>query len=204
MDFPEYLQTVLAVPVSDRMEFSYPFFWLHPGELPLSLHSLGGETMPVLRIPDAAVNKRSNMIKHVIAFSPAVFQKQEQITDLILPSTVQRFHPYSFAGCKNLRNLTIPRRIRKIPEHTFDGCIRLENIYYEGTPEEWAKVEIICQKHEIRFAAANDGTPVDRIFSEKLVHIPGNEAVFSANIHFGCAVPLLPAAGLSQKREMLR
>ena len=32
------------------------------------------------------------------------------------------------------------------------------------------------------------GSPVQQITAERLVHIPGNEPLFSANIHFRCSL----------------
>ena len=52
--------------------------------------------------------------------------------------------------------------------------------------EEWKKINIVHQKHEIEFGKLIPGTPVHEIQSERMLNIPGNEALFSANVHFRC------------------
>ena len=109
------------------------------------------------------------------------------MTDIILPSGIDHLPDGgAFAGCRNLKRITIPRRISYIGPGTFEGCDSLEDVYYEGTPEEWKKVSIVCKKHEIEFGPLIPGSPVETVTAERYVHIPGNEALFRANIHFRC------------------
>lgn len=188
MTFGEYITTIIDVPMSDKLEYYPAVLWLNRGRLPLSLVSVGDETMPVIKIPARAANLYGNekIIVPVIAISSNAFRGRQHITDVVLPSSIERLAPRCFAGCTNLRNITIPKRIARIPEEVFDGCKQLENIYYEGTPEEWEHLNINHQKHEVEFGEIISGTPVQKLTAERYIHIPGNESLFTANIHFHC------------------
>ena len=74
-------------------------------------------------------------------------------------------------------------------EGTFAGCKQLEDVYFEGTMEEWNRIHIIHHKHEVEFGQLIPGTPVQEVKAERMIFIPGNEAIFSANIHFLCRLP---------------
>ncbi len=55
-------------------------------------------------------------------------------------------------------------------------------------PKEWKQVHIVHQKHEIEFGHLVSGTPVPYIISERIIHIPGNDALLKADIHFCCSL----------------
>ena len=65
----------------------------------------------------------------------------------------------------------------------------LEDVYYEGTMEEWKSIDIVHDRHEIEFGDLIPGSPLQEIKAERLMHVPGNDALFMANIHFRCALP---------------
>lgn len=190
MNYPEYAERMKTVPYPSGLAYHIAFMWVHPERLPLTVISLGDEIPPIVKIPHKAVNNvynlRYNYTVPVVAFSRKLFQCGEDITDIILPSSVYRIPEGAFAGCKNLRRITIPKKVRYIGEGTFAGCENLTDIYYEGTREEWEQIKIVHQKHECEFGDLIPGTPVAQITAERLVHIPGNEPLFSATLHFHC------------------
>ncbi|MBP5237184.1 MAG: leucine-rich repeat domain-containing protein [Clostridia bacterium] len=184
-NYAEYLDSIRNVDVSGDLEYALAVVWLHPEILPVCLISTGGCGLPVIRVPERITNRYGRSVP-VVAISREAFPGNEIVTDIILPSTVERLPAGAFSGCKNLKNITIPKNIRTIKEKTFEGCGSLENVYYEGTPEEWDAIEIIHEKREIDFGTNIPGTPVREIRSERRMNIPGNEALLSANIHFRC------------------
>ena len=171
MEYGEYLKIMEDVQPSEKLEYERAVLWLHPQKLPLGLVSLGGEQSSVIRVPAKAKNLYGRIVP-VIAIARKCFAGNERITDVILPSGIS----------------SLPRRIKTIKENTFAGCVSLQNIFYEGTIEEWRSVEIVCEKRETRFGPLIPGTPVQSIVSDKLIHIPGNEALFFADIHFRCTL----------------
>lgn len=185
MNYKEYCEFIKDIEISDSLEFCQAILWLHPEILPLGLVSIADKSLSIIRVPEKAKN-RFDRIVPIIAVAKGAFAGNENITDIILPSSIERLPQGAFAGCSSLKNITIPKKIKHIKEKTFDGCCNLENIYYEGTPEEWDKIEIIHEKHEIEFGDVIPGTQVHTILAERRMFIPGNEAVLTANIHFRC------------------
>ena len=185
MKYTEYREKIKDVEPPKEMEIHIAIMWLHPETLPVGIVTIGDKDLEVVKIPEEIENKYNNIVP-VIGISNIAFAGNEKITDIVLPATIEKFPSRAFAGCTNLRNITIPRNIKLIKEGTFAGCNKLENVFYEGTPEEWKQIEIVNAKHEVEFGSLTPGTPVQSIVNERDVHIPGNEALFSANIHYRC------------------
>ena len=185
MNYREYAESVRDVEVPQCLEFRMAVMWLHPEILPLGLVSLGDTEQKIIKVPAMVRNRYDRMVP-VIAIARDAFAGNTNVTDIILPSSVEKFPEGAFAGCTALKNITVPRRVRTIRKDVFAGCRRLENVYYEGTPEEWERLRVVGEEHEIEFGDLIPGTPVQEIVSESRRHIPGNEALFSADIHFGC------------------
>ncbi|MCR5615382.1 MAG: hypothetical protein K6F45_04380 [Saccharofermentans sp.] len=97
----------------------------------------------------------------------------------------------AFAGCTSLQRSTIPVSTRKIVEGTFAGCESLTDVYYEGSYEDWKKIEIVSGKRELEFGGTIPGTPVQQLVDDRLVYLPGNEALLRATVHFNCDLSLL-------------
>lgn len=58
-----------------------------------------------------------------------------------IPGNVAMIHFYAFFGCSNLTNLRILRSVTSIGGKAFSGCSNLANIYYNGSIEQWNKIE---------------------------------------------------------------
>ena len=184
MTYEEYCESVKDIePLRDPGLYSNAIMWLHPELLPLKLISVGEEQQSIVKVPAQLSNRYGNSVP-VVGISDQAFAGNEQVTDIILPSSIENLPAGAFSGCRNLKNITIPKNIRIIRERTFEQCVNLENVFYEGTLEEWRKIEIVHEKHEIEFGKLIPGTPVHEILSERLVPVPGNEALLSATIHF--------------------
>lgn len=187
MNFDEYKEMMKDEPYTETLKYYQAVLWLHPQELPLGVVSIGDEYPAVIKVPRRALNRYENKVP-VIAISREAFAGHDKVTDIILPPTIERFTMGAFAGCSELKRITIPKTIKMIKEGTFDECVNLEDVYYEGTLEEWKAIDIIHQKHEIEFGPEIPGTPVNRVKSEHLLHIPGNDAILTCNIHCCCAL----------------
>ena len=190
MNYPEYAEKIKNIPYPAKLEYHIAVMWLHPERLPLGVVSLGDAILPIVKTPHEAVNNAYDLGCYytvpVIALGKNLFRGREDITDIVLPSTIQWLSEKAFAGCSNLRRITIPKNIRTIRKGTFEGCNSLTDIYYEGSREEWEQIKIVQQKHECELGTLIPGTPVQQIASERMIHIPGNEPIFSANVHFRC------------------
>ena len=184
MNYKEYEEIMKYVPVTESLRYKIAIMWLHPEILPVGVVSIG-EAEGAVKIPGMAVNQYGKKVP-VIAISREAFSGNEKITDIVLPASLTRLPRGSFSGCTGLKRITIPKKVKHIAEGVFTGCENLEDVYYEGSMEEWKQMEIVHEKHEIEFGDLIPGTPVQKTLSERLIHIPGNEALFKANIHFHC------------------
>ena len=192
MNYAEYQEKMKDVPVTEGLNYRPAWAWLHPERIPQAVHSLPNRCFEmVIRIPSSVENKWGRRVPVVTVFRTA-FRNNIYVTDILLPSGIAYLPDGAFAGCRNLRAITIPRKIRRIGPGTFDRCTALEDVYYEGTPEEWDRIDIVHEKHEIEFGRLVPGSPVEEVTAERRIHIPGNDALFTANIHFYCT-PVEPA-----------
>ncbi len=49
---------------------------------------------------------------------------------------------YAFQSARNLTSVTIPSSVTSIGDSAFSNCYHLTDVYYNGTAEEWAQIEI--------------------------------------------------------------
>ena len=102
-------------------------------------------------------------------FEGYTFADCDALVSVAFPDNIKRFHAYAFWGCSNLttvtlgrgmqsidwyalswcKNLTtviIPRNITKVSACAFIYTENIKDVYYSGSEEEWANVEI--EEHE--------------------------------------------------------
>lgn len=185
MNFAEYKEMIEKVPYTDTLEYRPAVMWLHPERLPVGVMSLGNTDRGIIKIP-GRVTSLAGIKVPVIAIGKNAFSGRSGLTDIVLPQSIERLPEGAFKGCGGLKRITIPRNITVIKEGTFAGCDQLEDIYYEGTAEEWESIDIAHRRHEIEFGGLIPGTPINEVKAERMLHIPGNEALFTADIHFCC------------------
>ena len=188
MKFYEYVERMKGVPYTEDVEYSMRWGALmsRVNEWPLSVTSIS-DSPEIIMIPRYHESERFKRYVPVRGYFRAVFKDMEKTTDIIADGVLCKWiASEDFSGCVNLKRITIPRIVTRIAENAFQGCDSLEDVYYEGSLEEWRKIDIVSEKYEVEFGGFYPGTPVQRIKSARLRHIPGNEALFRATIHFGC------------------
>ena len=191
MKYNEYRKIICATPATPGLEYEIAVMWLNPGRLPIGVVSLNGCTDTIIRVPAEEINPHGdgkNTVP-VIAVAREAFAGNTDVTDIMLGPDITRIGSRAFAGCTALERITIPKGVTRFYKGTFENCVSLKDIYYEGTREEWEKIEKNTEKREIEFGRIISGTPVHEITAERLIRIPGNEALVLANIHFRCAFP---------------
>ena len=188
MNYNEYRNIIRETPETEGLEYQLAVLWLNPSRLPIGMVSLNGCTDKIIRVPLEAKNRYGKKVP-VIAIGQEAFRGNTEVTDIILSSNISRIGNGAFAGCTSLERITLPRGITNIWQNTFEGCTSLREIYYEGTLEEWNRIDFHCERHEIEFGELIPGTPVQEIVSERLIRLPGNEALKLADIHLRCPLP---------------
>lgn len=66
----------------------------------------------------------------------------DDLTSIVLPSTVIEIEERAIYECKNLISVVIPQCVTEIGEYVFYGCDDLESIYFCGTEKEWLAIDI--------------------------------------------------------------
>lgn len=64
----------------------------------------------------------------VVAIAPNAFAGDTDITEVILPDTIETIGENAFDGCTKLETVTIPSTVTEIKEGTFNGCTELKNV----------------------------------------------------------------------------
>ena len=188
MLFKDYIEVIKSAEETKNVTFGYNSYTYISGVMrraPMYVMTLDDTDSEVIKLPKRAVNKWGCEVD-VTGFKVAVFQGNDKVTDIILHSNIRGIPQGAFRGCKNLRSITIPKGVRRIGKDVFAGCDSLEDVYYEGTIEEWEKVEIYTGKRVVELGELIPGTPVCELAGDYFKHDPGNDALLKANMHFQC------------------
>lgn len=188
MLFKDYKEIITSAEEAKDLTFGYMAYTYISGVMrraPLYVKEIGDKATEVIKLPKRAMNKWGNEVD-VSGFMPGVFQYNDIVTDVILHSRIGGIPEGAFRGCKNLKRITIPKRVKKIGCDVFAGCDSLEDVYFEGTMEEWEKIEIYTGKRVVELGKQVSGTPVCEVVKDCFEHDPGNDALLKATIHFQC------------------
>jgi len=185
MNWKEYRGIIRNTPCTDGLEYAPIVAALNSRRIPVGVISLGRVNTEIIRIPETTVNRFGDTVP-VAAVGRNAFRSSNTITDIIIPSSVCAVYQGAFACCRSLERITIPKAVKRIERESFASCVSLTDIFYEGSKEEWEAIEIVNHLREVEYGELLSGSPVCEITAERYIHIPGNEPVFSANIHFLC------------------
>ena len=64
------------------------------------------------------------------------------ITDLVIPEAVTEIKDFAFAELAHIETVTLHKSLKKIGSTVFSDCKRLKTVYYSGTEQDWADIEI--------------------------------------------------------------
>lgn len=73
---------------------------------------------------------------NVTCIACCAFQKNKNITSVIILDSVKRIEEYAFDSCSNLTNITIPNSVTEIDPWAFSSC---DNLTIYGDTESYAK-----------------------------------------------------------------
>ena len=72
----------------------------------------------------------------------SAFSRCEKLSEIKLPDGIASIEWGTFDGCSVLSAITIPTSIIKIEASAFDDCKSLSDVYFPGTEENWAAIDI--------------------------------------------------------------
>lgn len=87
--------------------------------------------LTAIRIPDS-----------VAVIGDSVFANCSKLQNVQMPDGVQTIGQSAFADCVSLKSILIGSGVQKIGSHAFNGCSFMTEFRYNGTAEEWGKIEI--------------------------------------------------------------
>ena len=138
-------------------EYGLAVMWLHPERLPKILLTLGKYDGTIYKMPEKYTNYtfifgqplKEPITVPVIIFKNDLFINNDNITDLILSRYQSSIPSCAFKNMKNLKRIWIPKKVKTIFKDTFKGCDSLEEVYYEGTEEEFNKIDIYYKRYTV-------------------------------------------------------
>jgi hypothetical protein len=70
------------------------------------------------------------------------FSYCSSLTSITIPNSVTSIGRYAFRACSGLTSIIIGNGVTSIGNMAFSGCSSLTKVYYNGTSEEWQKINI--------------------------------------------------------------
>lgn len=142
-----------------------------------AVSGIGSATDRVLRIPETSPNGLT--VKYI---GEHAFQGNANITEVILPDTVEKIQPYAFRECVSLKKVTVGENFQEVDAQAFYGCISLFDInltkqhsvityamHYTPWLEKQTEEFVIYNGHLIYY----NGPGGDVVIPEGVVHVEG-------------------------------
>ncbi len=78
----------------------------------------------------------------VTEIGASAFAICQNLTSAAIPEGVSTLEMSLFDGCWKLASVSIPASVTKIDEYAFSLCYGLRDVYYHGTEDDWAGIEV--------------------------------------------------------------
>ena len=78
----------------------------------------------------------------VTSIGEYAFYNHNELKNVILPEGLENIKLCAFEACHGLETISIPSTVKNIEYGAFDLCGSLKDVYFSGTKEEWAAIEI--------------------------------------------------------------
>lgn len=98
-----------------------------------------------------ACNALSSVIipDSVTQIGTSAFHGCSGLKSLVLPNTITSIANDAFYECSSLTSVTIPITVTSIEYYAFFACLSLNDVYYAGSEEDWANINIDETNHAI-------------------------------------------------------
>lgn len=83
-----------------------------------------------------------NPLDYMTRVPPYFLRWTRNVKEFTIPKNVKYLDEFAFYACLGLTTLTIPKSIIGIGSYAFGKCKNLKTIYYEGTEEDWKRINI--------------------------------------------------------------
>ena len=78
----------------------------------------------------------------VIYIGRSAFYNCKNLSEIKIPAGVSHIYKGTFGYCTGLKNITIPAGVTEIEDSAFEECTSLTDVYYGGSEEEWERIHI--------------------------------------------------------------
>ncbi len=95
----------------------------------------------ILKLP-AAYDGRFEIPESVNKIWEMAFAYCFELEQVVIPEGVTNIPELAFAGCSGLCVIYLPSTLESVGAYAFDGCGSMINLHYNGTQEEWDKVNV--------------------------------------------------------------
>ena len=154
--------TSITIPDSVTSIASYAFFNcsnLTSIAIPEGVTSIGGyafsgcSSLASIKLPNNLISIGSNAFRYcsslasitipesVTGIGEFAFAGCSSLTSITISEGVTSIGEFAFTGCSSLTNITIPDSVTSIRICVFSNCSSLTNITYNGTQEQWNRID---------------------------------------------------------------
>ena len=78
----------------------------------------------------------------VIGIGTSAFRECSKLGSVVIPNSVTEIGEGAFYLCTRLKSVTLGKGVTKIADEVFRYCYILADVYYTGSAEEWATIEV--------------------------------------------------------------
>ncbi|MBQ9880030.1 MAG: leucine-rich repeat domain-containing protein [Clostridia bacterium] len=94
-----------------------------------------------------------------------------------LPEGITSIGASAFEGCKGITSVTIPASLTYVGGDAFYGCTRLKDVYYAGSEDDWAEIDMQKYNYELIYANVRFNGETDDPIEEPTTEEPSTEPV---------------------------
>ena len=152
-----YLDVIEFMDYPVNYEDGLAYYWLHPEYISKKIITLGKFDYGFYKMPEVYTNTTYLSGKplefpitvKIVAFKEDLFHNNLDITDLVLSKYQSELPKEAFLNMRNLKRIWIPKGVTYILKDTFKGCDNLEEIYYEGSMEDFKKIDVYYKLYRV-------------------------------------------------------
>ena len=152
-----YLDVIEFMDYPVDFEVGLAYYWLHPEYISKKIISLGKFDYGFYKMPEVYTNTtylsgqplKSPITVRIVDFKEDIFHNNTDIIDLVLSKYQSELPKEAFLNMRNLKRIWIPKGVTYILKDTFKGCDNLEEIYYEGSMEDFKKIDVYYKLYRV-------------------------------------------------------
>lgn len=78
----------------------------------------------------------------VETISTNAFHNCQDLESITLPASLETIESSAFSSCRKLSEIKLPASLKAIQSYVFDDCSSLKTVSYDGSLEQWSKINV--------------------------------------------------------------